>query len=40
MLTRTTVRKILMTSTKPKAREMPDWLADVAVKIEDTGATS
>ncbi len=36
-LTRSAVRELLMASTKPKAKEFREWLADVSIKVEDTG---
>lgn len=36
-LTRASVRKLLMASTKPKATEFRDWLAGVSIAVEDTG---
>lgn len=36
-MTRLAVRSLLMASTKPKAQEFREWLADVSIKVEDTG---
>lgn len=36
-LDRLTVRKVAMACTLPPAKEFREWLADVSIKIEDTG---